>query len=181
MLLNDKIINFLRCLASTSVVGICVATNSAHGAAVIVYERSAAGAYELSSWTGGLYPNANYTYSTVIVADLDKNAAKIDFPYYFNFPLSPTGHGAPTHWASSGAFGNDELEFIINFAEWSSSVYLKDTEPFSTFTYAGLLPDYDAWGSPTPVPAPLPILGAVAALGWSRKLRRRIKDAEKIA
>lgn len=29
-----------------------------------------------------------------------------------------------------------------------------------------------------PVPAPLPILGAVAALGWSRKLRSRIKNAK---
>ncbi len=28
------------------------------------------------------------------------------------------------------------------------------------------------------VPAPLPIVGAGAALGWSRKLRRRIKDAQ---
>lgn len=32
---------------------------------------------------------------------------------------------------------------------------------------------------PTPVPAPLPVLGAVAALGWSRKLRRRIREARK--
>lgn len=31
--------------------------------------------------------------------------------------------------------------------------------------------------NPTPVPAPLPILGAVAALGWSRKLRQRIKKS----
>lgn len=29
-----------------------------------------------------------------------------------------------------------------------------------------------------PVPAPLPILGPVAALGWSRKLRSRIKNAK---
>jgi hypothetical protein len=29
---------------------------------------------------------------------------------------------------------------------------------------------------PAPVPGPLPVLGAVAALGWSRNLRRRIKD-----
>lgn len=34
---------------------------------------------------------------------------------------------------------------------------------------------------PTPVPAPLPILGAVAAIGWSRKLRRRIRDAQALA
>lgn len=47
------------------------------------------------------------------------------------------------------------------------------------FTTDGLTISVDS--TPTPVPAPLPILGAVAALGWSRKLRRRIKDAEKIA
>jgi hypothetical protein len=34
-------------------------------------------------------------------------------------------------------------------------------------------------GDPVSVPAPLPILGAVAALGWSRKLRRRIKESQK--
>lgn len=28
-----------------------------------------------------------------------------------------------------------------------------------------------------PVPAPLPILGAIAAFGWSRKLRRRIRES----
>lgn len=33
--------------------------------------------------------------------------------------------------------------------------------------------------SSTPVPAPLPILGALAALGWSRKLRKRIKESQK--
>ena len=32
--------------------------------------------------------------------------------------------------------------------------------------------------SATPVPAPLPILGAVAAFGWSRKLRRRIRESQ---
>ena len=31
--------------------------------------------------------------------------------------------------------------------------------------------------APAPVPAPLPILGAFAAFGWSRKLRKRIKEA----
>ncbi len=29
------------------------------------------------------------------------------------------------------------------------------------------------------IPAPLPILGAFAAFGWSRKLRRRIRDANR--
>jgi hypothetical protein len=29
------------------------------------------------------------------------------------------------------------------------------------------------------VPGPLPLLGAAAAFGWSRKIRRRIKDSEK--
>lgn len=33
-------------------------------------------------------------------------------------------------------------------------------------------------GIPTQVPAPLPILGAVAALGWSRKLRNRLRGAQ---
>ncbi len=36
-------------------------------------------------------------------------------------------------------------------------------------------------GEPTPVPAPLPILGAVAAFGWSRKLRRRIRESQALA
>lgn len=39
---------------------------------------------------------------------------------------------------------------------------------------------FDAIGwdlAPTPVPAPLPILGALSALAWSRKLRQRIRQA----
>lgn len=36
-------------------------------------------------------------------------------------------------------------------------------------------------GEATPVPAPLPILGAIAAIGWSRKLRRRIRESQALA
>jgi outer membrane lipase/esterase len=37
---------------------------------------------------------------------------------------------------------------------------------------------YANLGSPTPVPGPLPILGAAAAFRYSRKLRKRIKDSK---
>ncbi len=40
---------------------------------------------------------------------------------------------------------------------------------------------YAKWSLATPVPAPLPILGAVAAIGWSRKLRRRIRESQALA
>ncbi|PZV05355.1 MAG: hypothetical protein DCF23_03575 [Cyanobium sp.] len=33
-------------------------------------------------------------------------------------------------------------------------------------------------GAPTAVPGPLPLLGAAAAFGWSRRLRNRISTAK---
>jgi hypothetical protein len=36
----------------------------------------------------------------------------------------------------------------------------------------------NVWADVTEVPGPLPILGAAAAFGWSRKLRRRIKASK---
>jgi hypothetical protein len=32
--------------------------------------------------------------------------------------------------------------------------------------------------TPTNVPGPLPVVGALAAFGWSRKIRRRIREAQ---
>jgi hypothetical protein len=60
--------------------------------------------------------------------------------------------------------GKGEAPFTSN-AQWSVTAQSGNnfTTAAGNFNFA-------------PVPGPLPVLGAVAALGWSRKLRRRIKD-----
>jgi hypothetical protein len=49
----------------------------------------------------------------------------------------------------------------------------------STYTPFVVGTPYSVTGSVTPVPAPFPLLGAVAAVGCSRKLRRRIATMAK--
>ena len=67
---------------------------------------------------------SNYTFATVIVADADKPAAQTDLSeHQFTVPLSADGAAPPTHWMSSGAWSNEQLELICNTAAWPRKVY----------------------------------------------------------
>ena len=67
--------------------------------------------------------------------------------------------------------GNGEVPFTST-AQWALSAQSGGnfTRATGNFNFA------PAPGPGDQVPGPLPVLGAGAALGWSRKLRRRIKD-----
>jgi hypothetical protein len=70
----------------------------------------------------------NYTFATVIIADDFKAQAQADLSeYQFTAPLSATGEAPATHWMSSGAWDNAQLDFIVNQAEWPSKVYFGDS------------------------------------------------------
>ena len=61
----------------------------------------------------------------------------------------------------------------LDVAFWDPSdapagVDLASAQPFKTYTFAQASPVNSA------VPGPLPLMGAAAAFGWSRKLRRRL-------
>ena len=64
----------------------------------------------------------NYTYATVIIAAADQAAAQTDFPECFTCGLSADGSAPATHYNTSGPWGNDELERIVNGAPWSKRV-----------------------------------------------------------
>jgi hypothetical protein len=48
---------------------------------------------------------------------------------------------------------------------------------FNQLTLAGSIPSFNLVPTATSVPGPLPVLGAAAAFGYSRKLRKRIKGS----
>jgi MYXO-CTERM domain-containing protein len=55
-----------------------------------------------------------------------------------------------------------------------------DTAIIVTSTFAG---GVDYWAQtlkvePVPAPAPLPLFGAAAAFGWSRRIRKQIKQSQ---
>jgi hypothetical protein len=72
---------------------------------------------------------------------------------------------------NGSSFG--EVPFT-NDAQWSVTV--QSGGNFTTATGNFNLGPAPGPGPGDQVPGPLPVLGAGAALGWSRKLRRRIKD-----
>lgn len=69
--------------------------------------------------------------------------------------------------------------FALNYQAFGSLLNQAGSNDASSGVRDGVgSPTLTYGGGATPVPAPLPILGAGAALGWSRKLRRRIKDVQ---
>lgn len=65
-----------------------------------------------------------YTFAIVIVAAADRTAAQDDLgEAFFNTGLSADGDVPATHWVSSGAFDNAELNAIVNAAAWPRTVY----------------------------------------------------------
>jgi hypothetical protein len=73
----------------------------------------------------------DYTYATVVIPDNDKSLAQsVMGEGFFNSPLSSDGQAPATHWMSSGAFMNNELEMIINQVRTVIVDEVETTEPF---------------------------------------------------
>ena len=65
----------------------------------------------------------NYTFATVIIKDQYKEQAKNDIgEEFFSAGLSVDGKLPASHWLSSGAFNNDELNKICNECIWDKKV-----------------------------------------------------------
>lgn len=64
------------------------------------------------------------TYATVIIdaADLDEASTDLNDDKLFTIRLSPTGEEPPTHYAASGWFHNEQLDYIANQQMWPRSV-----------------------------------------------------------
>ena len=66
---------------------------------------------------------ADYTYATAIIHAADQAAAHAEYPDYFNSPASVDGSLPTTAYFTSGPFGNDELDTIVNETNWWHRVY----------------------------------------------------------
>lgn len=64
----------------------------------------------------------NWTFATVAILAADQQAAKLQYPYYFNSAASQDGLLPITHYVTSGPFSNTELASIINSQDWPKRV-----------------------------------------------------------
>lgn len=78
---------------------------------------------------------SDYTFATVITTD--QAAAQADFPECFTTGLSADGNPPATSWATSGPWGNDELDKIVNTTTWPHQIYFGG-DPWSVFASLGL-------------------------------------------
>jgi MYXO-CTERM domain-containing protein len=88
-----------------------------------------------------------------------------DFTYENTIPTSPSTMYFTNPYASTFDDG-----FTVS----------ADTAIIVTSTFAG---GVDYWAQtlkvePVPAPAPLPLFGAAAAFGWSRRIRKQIKQSQ---
>jgi hypothetical protein len=124
----------------------------------------------------GLVEGSNSCDGSVCIVSVEKVGAAIGTPtgpYAGNglFQVQTSG-GTPSivlaNW--DGISGNGSLEFFFG----SRGRLSTNSEPF-------LNDEGDATFTPAPsaVPGPLPLLGAAAAFGFSRKLRKRLKNSTK--
>ncbi|MFN7678715.1 MAG: PEP-CTERM sorting domain-containing protein [Cyanobacteriota bacterium] len=103
------------------------------------------------------------------------------------FPSPVVAFGAFFQSASSGRLnlaadfdGMGIQTLLVNETMMASTGFLGiiGTVPFTNVTFGNATDTVDGFGIDqaafAPVPGPLPVLGASAALGWSRRLRRRI-------
>lgn len=67
----------------------------------------------------------DYTFATVIVnKEFQKQAQEeLGSEVFFSTALSFSGSFPATHYMSSGAFNNDEMEKIVNLVDWPNKVY----------------------------------------------------------
>lgn len=66
----------------------------------------------------------DYTFATVIIAAEDQGKAQADLGAgFFVTALSETGVSPATHYMSSGAFNNSEMDKIVNQVSWHKSIY----------------------------------------------------------
>lgn len=81
------------------------------------------------------------------------------FAYQFNLTTTPSVYGITQNTSDP----NDQLDLDASAPLSPSTTY--------SYAFATLVSP-----SSTGAPAPLPLLGAAAAMGWSRRLRRRISQ-----
>jgi hypothetical protein len=103
---------------------------------------------------------------------------------YFGNGISPNDNtNSSADWDYYEIFMNESLmqragngeALFTNDAQWSVTVQSGGNFTTATGNF-NFGPPPPVPGPGDQVPGPLPVLGAGAALGWSRKLRRRIKD-----
>ncbi len=93
----------------------------------------------------------------------------------FGLHSSFIGAGDDDFWGASNA--NHSYEYEVLGSGQSADFYVQDVNSFDNFGGYTVKLYRAADVSPASVPGPLPALGAAAALGFSRKLRKRIKGS----
>ena len=106
------------------------------------------------------------------------------FPGTANLPSASSVSGISTGLFGSLGLAGVATGYVSGNSIFSSATFNGQTLAGLGLTTPGLLGTWSLvggsdsirviLGAPAPVPGPLPLLGAAAAFGWSRRLRRRI-------
>lgn len=106
------------------------------------------------------------------------------FPGTANLPSASSVSGISTILFGKLGFAGVATGYVSGNSIFSSATFNGQTLAGLGLTTPGLLGTWSLvggsdsiqviLGAPAPVPGPLPLLGAAAAFGWSRRMRRRI-------
>ncbi len=148
------------CRAAGLAALVCLGLYSGPGAALVVYIPTLATSYDMAS-----LPAASFTANQALIQSQvwwGSQALAAEFA-----SAVQSGLGTPNGGTMGPFFAFSVSAPFVTSMGWDGTVpTLRNMHQDSAvFSYA------------VAVPAPLPILGVVAAFGWSRQLRRRIKAA----
>lgn len=111
---------------------------------------------------------SSFSFNSIALADVSNGGES----YQVKFEFVQAGGGSTTQVVSL-----DHAVGLQNFSFARTGLTSVKWSPVDNFQYGPQFDNIDV-SSAQPVPGPLPVLGAVLAWGWSRKLRSRIRAAE---
>ena len=116
-----------------------------------------------------------HTFATIVASN--QTLAQRYFPGYFGYGASATGLAPATHWVTTGAFDNDELEKLANKQPWVAGIGF-GYDPAPVLKKLGIIPIAPIAAEADPVTPAVPVPPAAVTM---RQARLALLGAGKLA